>query len=351
MVTEAAAGLGSTSGVEPVAHSPASRGIALSVVIPVYNEAENVVALIDELADVVESRVLSSCDAPSRYVAFEIIVVDDGSRDATPALLRRLASERPYLRAVFFRRNFGQAAAFDAGFRAATGEVIVTMDGDLQNDPRDIPAMIRKLDEGYDVVTGWRWRREDAALARKLPSRVANWLIRRTTEAPVHDLGCSLRVYRREVTDELRLYGEMHRFISVLAFHMGARIVELKVNHRARRAGRSKYGLQRTFKVLLDLMTVLFLTRYQTKPTYVFGGLGLVMVVIAVALSAVVLWEKHVDGTWVHRNPIFIIAATSGLVAVQLMATGIIAELVIRTYYESQDKRAYSISGRAGFER
>jgi hypothetical protein len=176
-------------------------------------------------------------------------------------------------------------------------------------------------------------------------------LIRKVTQAPIHDLGCSLRVYRREVTEELRLYGEMHRFISVLAFNIGARISEVKVNHRPRRAGASKYGLQRTLKVVLDLMTVLFLRRYQTKPIYVFGGLGLFMFAVAAALSVFVLWEKFEQGAWVHRNPLFVIAVMAALVAVQLFGTGIVAELIIRTYYESQDKRTYSVAGRAGFDR
>lgn len=313
----------------------------LSVVIPVFNEVDNLTALIDELVAVLDTHGRT----------YEVIVIDDGSSDGTADLLRRLVGERRYLRALFFRRNFGQTAAFDAGFRAASGDIIVTMDGDLQNDPNDIPTMIAKLEEGSDMVAGWRWKRQDAVFLRKVPSRMANWLIRRLTQAPIHDLGCSLRVYRREVTDELRLYGEMHRFISVLAFNIGARITEVKVNHRPRQAGVSKYGLRRTFKVILDLTTVLFLRRYQTKPIYVFGGLGMLMFAASAVLCALVLWEKFADGVWVHRNPLFVIAAMAALVAVQLIGTGIIAELIIRTYYESQDKRTYSIAGRAGFDR
>jgi hypothetical protein len=186
-------------------------------------------------------------------------------------------------------------------------------------------------------------------LLRKVPSRIANWMIRKLTGARIHDLGCSLRIYRREVTQELRLYGEMHRFISVLADSMGARIAEVEVNHRPRRAGSSKYGLKRTIKVLLDLVTVIFMRRYQTKPIYVFGGLGLGMMFLSAALAGFVLWEKLHEGIWVHRNPLFILAAVAALVGVQLVATGIVAELVMRTYFESQDKRAYSIRGRAGF--
>lgn len=313
---------------------------ALSVVIPVHNEIENLTSLLDELQGVLSSQARS----------YEVIVVDDGSTDGTTALLRKLATERADLKAVFFRRNFGQTAAFDAGFRAASGAMVVTMDGDLQNDPRDIPAMLSRLEEGYDMVAGWRRNRRDALVLRKVPSRIANWLIRKATGTSIHDLGCSLRAYRREVTEELRLYGEMHRFISVLAHNMGASIAEVEVNHRPRRAGVSKYGLRRTVKVMLDLMTVMFMRRYQTKPIYVFGGVGMLMVALSTAIFGFVLWEKIHDGVWVHRNPLFIVGVMGTLVGVQLLATGLIAELIIRTYYESQDKRAYSIASRAGFE-
>jgi glycosyltransferase involved in cell wall biosynthesis len=327
--------------IPSIAAGPLESTHRVSIIVPVYNELDNLVALLDELMGVLAEH----------HVNHEIVIVDDGSTDGTTALLRKLVHERSCLRAVFFRRNFGQTAAFDAGFRAATGDVVVTMDGDLQNDPHDIPVLIGKLDEGYDMVAGWRYVRQDAVFLRKVPSRMANWLIRKATQAPIHDLGCSLRVYRREITEELSLYGEMHRFISVLAFNLGARIAEVKVTHRPRRAGKSKYGLRRTLKVLLDLTTVLFLRRYQTKPIYIFGGMGLFMFGVATFLSAVVLWEKYAEGAWVHRNPLFVIAVMAGLVAVQLIGTGIIAELIIRTYYESQDKRTYSVAGRAGFDR
>jgi glycosyltransferase involved in cell wall biosynthesis len=313
--------------------------VVLSVVVPVYNEVENLEPLLEELSAVLLAEPRT----------FEVIVVDDGSRDGTSELLRTLTADRPWLRAVFLRRNFGQTAAFDAGFRAASGDLVATLDGDLQNDPRDIPAMIAKLDEGFDMVAGWRRKRSDGMILRKIPSRIANWMIRKVTGTRIHDLGCSLRLYRREVTDELRLYGEMHRFISVLADSMGARIAEVEVKHRARRAGASKYGLKRTVKVLLDLVTVVFMRRYQAKPIYVFGSLGLGMMFISIAMAGVVLYEKIQDGVWVHRNPLFILAVVAALVGVQLLATGIVAELVIRTYYESQGKRAYSIRGRAGF--
>jgi glycosyltransferase involved in cell wall biosynthesis len=325
--------------------SPAPSGAiatrpALSVVIPLHNELENLTSLLDELEGVLSAQGGS----------YEIILVDDGSTDGTALALRQLTTERSTLKAIFFRRNFGQTAAFDAGFRAASGSMVVTMDGDLQNDPHDIPAMLSRLEEGYDMVAGWRRNRQDALVLRKVPSRMANWLIRKVTGTRSHDLGCSLRAYRREVTEELRLYGEMHRFISVLAHNMGARIAEVEVNHRPRRAGVSKYGLRRTVKVMLDLMTVMFMRRYQTKPIYVFGGLGCLMVAMSTGIFGYVLWEKLHDKVWVHRNPLFLVAVMGTLVGVQLLATGLIAELIIRTYYESQDKRAYSIAGRAGFE-
>jgi glycosyltransferase involved in cell wall biosynthesis len=311
----------------------------ISVVLPVFNERDNLLPLLDEI-----ERVLTAANK-----RFEVIAVDDGSRDGSVEVLRQAVGQRPYLRVLVFRRNSGQSAAFDAGFRAATGDLVVTMDADLQNDPADIPMLIAKLDEGYDVVTGWRKHRKDGMFLRKLPSTVANYLIRQLTGTEIHDLGCSLKVYRRHVTDEMRLYGEMHRFISVLADGQGARVGEVEVNHRARGAGQSKYGLMRTFKVLLDLTTVWFMRRYQTKPIYLFGGLGVVMFMAAFGLSALVLYEKLADGVWVHRNPLFLISITCALMGMQSIGTGILAELIVRTYFESQGKTAYSIASRTGF--
>jgi len=315
------------------------RAMDISVVLPVYNERDNLLPLFDEI-----ERALSATNK-----RFEVIAVDDGSRDGSARVLREAVAQRPYLRVIEFRRNSGQSAAFDAGFRAASGDLVITMDADLQNDPADIPALIAKLDEGFDVVTGWRKHRKDGAVLRKLPSSIANFMIRRLTGTRIHDLGCSLKVYRRYVTDEMRLYGEMHRFISVLADGQGARVGEVVVNHRARRAGHSKYGLMRTFKVLLDLTTIWFMRRYQTKPIYLFGGLGVLMFLGAFAISGVVLYEKFVDGVWVHRNPLFLIGITCALMGMQSIGTGILAELIVRTYFESQGKTAYSIASRAGF--
>jgi glycosyltransferase involved in cell wall biosynthesis len=313
----------------------------ISVILPIYNERENLEPLIVELEEAL---------APTGK-SYEIIAVDDGSDDGSAELLKKLTGEHERVRAIFFRKNSGQAAAFDAGFRNASGEVVVTMDADLQNDPRDIPALIDKLQagSGFDVVSGWRKDRQDATLLRKVPSRIANWMIRRMTGIKIHDLGCSLKVYRKHVTDEMRLYGEMHRFISVIAASQGAKIGEAVVNHRRRRAGVSKYGLKRTVKVLLDLMTVSFLRGYQTKPIYVFGTLGMLMFFTGTLISAFVLWEKYDQGVWVHRNPLFMIAIMLYLMAFQFVGTGVLAEVIVRTYFESQQKTAYTIASRAGF--
>jgi glycosyltransferase involved in cell wall biosynthesis len=311
----------------------------ISVVLPVHNERENLEPLIDEIAEVL---------APTGK-SFEIIAVDDGSKDESPEILRRLSAERPYVKALLFRRNAGQSAAFDAGFQAASGAMVVTMDADRQNDPHDIPAMIAKLEEGYDMVTGWRKNRQDGLLLRKVPSRIANALIRKVTGAKIHDLGCSLKVYRKELTDEMRLWGEMHRFISVLAEGLGGRVGEVVVNHRPRVAGKSKYGLMRTVKVMLDMTTIWFMRRYQTKPIYVFGGLGLLMLAVGAIISAFVGYEKLAYGIWVHRNPLFLIAVTLALMGVQSIGTGILAELIVRSHFQSQRKSAYGIGTRVGF--
>lgn len=311
----------------------------VSIVLPIYNEVDNLVPLLDEIEGVM--------DETKR--AYEIIAVDDGSRDGSTKLLKELAAERRHLRVVIFRRNAGQTAAFDAGFREASGDVVVTMDADMQNDPRDIPRLVAKLDEGFDFVTGWRKNRKDGMVLRKVPSKIANWIIRKITGTQIHDLGCSLKVYRKHVTDEMRLYGEMHRFISVIADSLGARVAEVEVNHRERHAGVSKYGLRRTFKVLLDLTTIWFMRRYQTKPIYVFGGLGMSMGGLGVLCCAVVLYEKIHEGVWVHRNPLFLIGIMCFLMGMQFLGTGVLAELIMRTYFESQNKTAYTIAERVGF--
>lgn len=312
----------------------------ISVILPVYNEVENLRPLLDELTGVL--------DALGR--SYEIIAVDDGSTDGSRKLLRELADECGPLRVILFRRNSGQTAAFDSGFRHGRGRIVVTMDADMQNDPADIPPMIAKLEEGYDFVSGWRRKRRDGFFLRRLPSRIANYIIRKVTRAPVHDLGCSLKVYKKEIADELRLYGEMHRFIAPLANNMGASIAEMEVHHRPRLRGVSKYGLSRTVKVVLDLLTIWFMRGYQTKPIYVFGGVGVAMLTAGFGTAAFVLYEKLALDIWVHKNPLFLVAILLSVVGVQFIGIGLIAEIIVRTYFESTDKTAYSVVERFGFD-
>ena len=312
----------------------------ISIVLPVFNERENLRPLLEEIE---QALVPFGRD-------YEILVVDDGSTDGSTQALRALAPAHPRLKVLFFRNNYGQSAAFDAGFRHAAGRVVVTMDADRQNDPSDIPMMIEVLErEGLEFVAGSRTERQDGLLLRRLPSRAANAIIRAVTGTRLRDLGCSLKVYRREVTDELRLYGEMHRFIGVLVEDLGARVGEVSVRHRPRPAGRSKYGLTRTFKVLLDLVTVWFMRGYHTKPIYVFGGIGLLAGACSVLLSAVVLYQKLVFGVWVHRNPLFIMSMMLSMIAVQFLLLGLLAEIMVRTYFESQRKTTYLVGDKLGF--
>lgn len=277
-----------------------------------------------------------------------MLAVDDGSTDDSPALLRRLAVSRPWLRVLRLRRNFGQSAAFDAGFQAARGKLVVTLDADRQNDPADIPRLINMLEEqSLDFVSGCRADRQDGAILRRIPSRIANAIIRRVTKTSIRDLGCSLKVYRSHIVREIRLYGEMHRFLAVLIEDTGARVGQLDVNHRPRVAGVSKYGLSRTFKVLLDLLTVWFMRGFETKPLYAFGSISLAMFSGAVLLSIYVLYSKYHDDVFVHKNPIFILSMVMAIVAVQFMAMGLIAEILVRTYFESRGRPAYALEPQA----
>jgi glycosyltransferase involved in cell wall biosynthesis len=313
----------------------------VSVILPICNEVENIEPLVRDL-----NQMLFQSKHP-----FEIICVDDGSKDGTRDLLRSLAAEMDHLKVIFFRRNYGQTAAFDAGFRAATGEIILSMDSDRQYDVNDIPAMISMVaEQDYDFVSGWRKNRKDNVFVRTIPSKIANWIIRSVTKSKIHDLGCSLKVYRRELTDQLRIYGEMHRFINVLVEDMGGKVGEVEVRHFARPAGQSKYGLSRTFKVLLDLLTVWFLTRFRTKPLYVFGSVGSLMVTLAVVVAGVVLWQKFAFDVKVHRNPLFVISAISALLGVQFFGLGLLAELQARTYFEASDKLPYLVGESLNFD-
>jgi glycosyltransferase involved in cell wall biosynthesis len=306
----------------------------ISVVIPLFNEAENVRALLDELF----------AELAKLERTFEVICVDDGSRDRTFEELSRIAAERRELRVIRFRLNFGQTAAMSAGIEAARGDVIVPMDGDLQNDPADIGKLLTKLDTGFDVVSGWRKNRQDRELGRKLPSRIANRLISAISGVRLHDYGCSLKAYRRDVLRDVKLYGEMHRFIPIYASWQGARVSEMVVNHRARRAGRSKYGLSRTFKVVLDLMVVKFLASFATKPVYVFGGFGLLSFACAAVAFLWALYYKVAGLKDFVETPLPLVTVMFTLVGALSLLMGLLAELVVRTYYESQDKRPYLIA-------
>jgi glycosyltransferase involved in cell wall biosynthesis len=305
----------------------------LSVVVPLFNEAEGLPLLVEQLLAVL--RPLGQ--------SFELVLVDDGSRDETAAVLERLSGQVPELVAVLLRRNYGQSAAMAAGFDASRGEVIVTLDGDLQNDPADIPLLLERLEEGYDLVSGWRHQRQDAAVIRLLPSRIANRLIARVTGVRLHDYGCSLKAYRREVVADLNLYGELHRFLPALAFIEGARITEVKVNHHPRRFGSSNYGIDRTFRVLMDLLTVWFMKRFLTRPMHVFGFGGLVGMGLGLLVSLWLVAEKLLFGGDIGDRPLLLLATISFLAGIQLFCFGLLAELQMRTYHESQGRPIYRV--------
>jgi glycosyltransferase involved in cell wall biosynthesis len=305
----------------------------LSVVVPLFNEQESLAPLIERILSHVRPLGLS----------FELVLVDDGSRDRTPELLGQLAATVPELVAVRLRRNYGQTAAMAAGFDASCGEVIVTLDGDLQNDPADIPLLLEKLNQGFDLVSGWRHRRQDAAISRLLPSLLANRLIARVTGVKLHDYGCSLKAYRREVIDDLNLYGELHRFLPALAFIEGARITEVQVTHHPRRYGKSNYGIDRTFRVLMDLLTVWFMKRFLTRPMYVFGSGGLVAMGAGLLVALWLVGEKLLIGTNIGDRPLLLMALICFLTGVQLFCFGLLAEIQMRTYHESQGRPIYRV--------
>ena len=309
-----------------------SAPLDLSVVVPLYNEEESLPHLVEQLLAALR---------PSGE-RFELVLVNDGSSDRTAEVLERLSQDIPELVGVLLRKNYGQTAAMAAGFDVAQGEVIVSLDGDLQNDPADIPMLLAKLREGYDLVSGWRHQRQDAALQRKLPSKIANRLIGRVTGVRLHDYGCSLKAYRRDVLSDMRLYGELHRFLPALAFIEGARITEVKVNHRARQFGSSKYGIDRTFRVLMDLLTVWFMKRFLTRPMYVFGFGGLIAILLSLVASSYLLAMKLMGGDIANR-PLLTLAVVLGLAGIQLFCFGLLGELQIRTYHESQDRPIYRI--------
>ncbi|MGE0314678.1 MAG: glycosyltransferase family 2 protein [Lautropia sp.] len=312
----------------------------ISIVVPVYNEVENLSRLVDAIG-----TVMLAYGRP-----FELLVVDDGSRDRSRELLAELAGERAWLKPHFLVRNYGQSTALQAGFDNASGGIVVTLDGDLQNDPADIPMLLGILEDNPDVdcVSGWRQRRQDATLSRKLPSRLANLLISRVTRVQLHDYGCALKAYRAHVIHELHLYGEQHRFIPALAAEVGAKIVEVPVNHEPRRAGKSKYGVDRTVRVLLDLLWIRFTMHFLHRPMHAFGGIAFVMVASGLTIMAWLAGLKLVTGESIGNRPLLLLGGFLTLIGVQFLATGLLGELLTRIYHEPLGRKQYLLDERFG---
>jgi glycosyltransferase involved in cell wall biosynthesis len=319
--------------VTPLDKNPTEAVSAVSIVIPLLNEIENLEPLYAQLK--------SLLDALDR--SCEVILVDDGSTDGSLEALRKLQLRDERFHVISLRRNFGQTAAFSAGFDHAHGDIIITMDGDLQNDPRDIPRLLEKMDEGYDIVSGWRVNRQDKFLTRRLPSWLANKLISRITGVELHDFGCSLKAYRREVLANTKLYGELHRFVPALAGWMGVRVAEMPVNHEARKYGRSKYGLNRTIRVLLDLLTVKFLLDYATRPVQIFGLMGLLSLLGGIGTGAYLTVIRLFLDQPISDRPLLLLSVLLNVIGAQLIIMGLLGELVVRTYHETQGKPIYVI--------
>lgn len=309
------------------------KGLSYSVVIPVYNEEESLAKFYRRLKEAMDKLGNN----------YEIIFIDDGSCDRSFSILKDLRLKDKQVKIVRFKRNFGQTAAIAAGFKYAKGNLVITLDADLQNDPRDIPKLVQKINDGYDLVSGWRKKRDDPFLTKKVPSWLANHFISYFTGVKLHDYGCTLKIYRKDIIKNLQLYGEMHRFIPALASWMGASIAEVPVRHFPRRYGHSKYGLSRTIRVILDLVTVKFLISYQSKPIYVFGSIGIFLVFAGGIAAVVTLSEKIFYGVWVHRNPMALLMVFFVILGIQFVMMGLLAEISIRTYHESQDKQTYFI--------
>jgi glycosyltransferase involved in cell wall biosynthesis len=306
----------------------------VSIVVPIYNEIESIPHLLQAL----------SSSLTNAQITYEIICVDDGSSDGSDRLLKTSALDRTDLCAVLLRRNYGQTAAISAGFRYAQGEVIITIDGDLQNDPIDIPMLLHTLEEGeYDLVSGWRRDRQDTKLTRVLPSKIANWLIGQVTGVRLHDYGCSLKAYRSDLVSDLNLYGELHRFLPALAFIEGARITERVVTHHPRRFGHSKYGIDRTFRVVMDLLTISFMRKFLTRPMHVFGLFGLIFLTVGIAITGHLAYVRLVIGEDIGQRPLLILAVVLLLAGLNLFSVGILAEIAMRTYHESQDRPIYRV--------
>ncbi|CAD5932780.1 glycosyl transferase family protein [Planktothrix agardhii CCAP 1459/11A] len=310
-----------------------SHTLAISIVVPIYNEVESLPRLIAAI----------DTNMADLGLTYELICVDDGSSDGSTELLKQQAEINPNLKAIVLRRNYGQTAAMAAGFKYSQGQVIITLDGDLQNDPQDIALLLRELGKGYDVVSGWRKNRQDDKLSRLLPSRIANWLISKMTGVQLHDYGCSLKAYRTELIADMNLYGELHRFLPALAFIEGAKITEIPVNHHARRFGQSKYGLDRTFRVVMDLLTISFIKKFLTRPMHVFGLLGISAFGVGIVVGAYLSFIRLVLGQEIADRPLLTLAVLMTLTGIQLFCFGLLAELSMRTYHESQDRPIYRV--------
>jgi glycosyltransferase involved in cell wall biosynthesis len=316
------------------------RNCLVSVIVPIFDEFENVEPMYRELSEAMQNQ--------SR--PYELVLVDDGSHDGTTGRLREIAAADDRVKLVLFRRNYGQTAAMHAGIQNANGEYLVTIDGDLQNDPRDIPMMLDKLDEGFDLVHGWRKDRKDKLVSRKIPSRIANWLISRVTEFPIHDLGCTLKAMRREIATQIELYGEMHRFIPILAHQLGARSVEVVTNHRLRQFGKTKYGIDRTFRVVLDLITVKYMIKYFSSPMKLFGKLGIWVGGAGIISTLAALLMKVFSGIDMTGNPFLLLGILATILSVQFFSLGLIGEVCARIYYTSDKRTNYQIRELVNFE-
>lgn len=317
----------------PLSAGAAHGPLRISVVVPLYNEEESIPYLYPALTNALEGY----------GKPYEIIVVDDGSTDKSFALLAERARQDARMTIIRLRRNSGQTAAFAAGFDMARGDVVITMDADMQNDPKDIPLLMEKIDEGYDIVSGWRKDRQDRYLDRKLPSMIANRLISNVTDVRLHDYGCSLKAYRRDVLQHVHLYGELHRFIPALASQVGGSVTEVPVDHHARKYGSSKYGISRTIRVMLDLITVWFLGSYATRPIHVFGTMGLLSAGLGILLGAYLTFVKFFYDVDIGSRPMLLLAVLLVVIGVQLVTMGLLGEMIIRTYYESQGKKIYYV--------
>ena len=313
----------------------------LSLFLPVLDEEENLRPMHARIAEALNQLGKTA----------EVIYVDDGSTDKSLEILREIAANDARVRVVSLRRNYGQTAAMSAGIDAARGEILIPMDADLQNDPKDISRLLDKLNEGYDVVSGWRKNRQDALVSRKIPSQIANRIISFIGGVPLHDYGCSLKAYRRDVIQDVKLYGEMHRFIPIYAAWAGARVTEIPVEHHARTMGKSKYGISRTLKVVFDLITIKFMASYQTKPLYVFGTFGFLAFLLSIIAGIWALFLKIFEGTSFILTPLPIITVVMLAIAVQFFLMGLLAELLVRTYHESQDKAIYTVREKIGFDK